>query len=169
MGLLDAIFNIDLPHRKVGRLAKDYCITLSISDRERHILDKFHLDKDKFIRERNALLVRLFNLWFLVAEKETANNPNATVHLAKVFFQDLIWEYRDSLQEPDKLKMKEVWSSVWQYQTPEESSERFYLAVSGTQIDLVGSDMQLEFKAFVDDYNRDVATFIKKHSPKLLK
>ena len=56
MGLFDLFVRgelIDPDHRVVGRMAKDYCIGVSVSPKEAEILDSLQIDKEQFIYARN--------------------------------------------------------------------------------------------------------------------
>jgi hypothetical protein len=89
-------------------MAKDSCTGHLVSEKEVYILNKLSLDIGSFIPERNALLIKIFNLYFLTLDnKQTVSNPE-TIKAAHGFFTARIANYYDSLPEAEKLKMEVV-------------------------------------------------------------
>lgn len=172
MGFFSSLLSIKtetlLPHRMVGRMAKDRCIGLSVSDKEICLLKKLQLDKEQFIYARNELLVKIFNLFFQVYIDKTADNPNATVKVAGAFFQEGVMEYWASVPETEKTKMRNLGVAISYGAELETSAERLYLTVSGRTFDSLSPDQQAELKEVVNSYVKDVADFFKNNLPKLL-
>ena len=134
MGLCDLFVRgelIDPDHRVVGRMAKDYCIGVSVSPKEAEILDSLQIDKEQFIYARNALLVKIFNLFFQVYSEKTKDNVNSTVNLAMTFFYKRVIEYWSSVPELEKKKMQDLSVAVNFSADLVASPERLYVTASG--------------------------------------
>jgi hypothetical protein len=169
MGFFSSLFNFESPNRIIAKRAMDYCIGRSVSEDEMNLLSKFQLDKERFISARNALLVMTFKVFFMSCEERAANIPGSTVYLVNGLFRSRICELYDSLPEPEKLKMREVYVAAGTYINPEDSAKTLYLAASGDQFDSLSPTLQVELDEFVKGYTRGVAAFVKKSFPELFK
>jgi hypothetical protein len=169
MGFFSSIFSLETPNRMIARRAKDICIERTVSEEEMHLLNKFQLDKERFISSRNALLVMTFKAFFMNCEERAAKIPGSTVYLVNGLFGSSIRELYESLPESGKLEMREVYLASSTYINPEHSAQTLYLSTSGKQFDSLSPDLQVEFDEFVKGYSRGVASFVKKSFPELFR
>lgn len=172
MGFFSSLFSINpetlLPHRMVGRKAKEYCIGQMISEKELSLLTQLQLNEERYIHARNELLVKIFSLFFQVYVEKTANTPNATVKVAGAFFQEGIEQYWASVPEAEKAKMQNLGIAINYVANLETSPATLYFNTTGKTIDTLSPEQQIELKEIVNFYVSDVADFFKKHLPKLL-
>ena len=172
MGFFSELFSIKpetiLTHRKVGRLAKEHCISQSLSDKELLLVYKLKINQESFIHARNALLIKIFNLFFNVYVEKTKSNPNSMVGVAGTFFKEGIFEYLGSAPDSEQEKMGDYFLAVNYAADLGSSPERLYNSATGQPYDNLSQEAQNEVKELVVDYTNEVADFFKKWVPKIL-
>lgn len=167
MGFINSLFEIH--HRAVGARAKAMCVDTSSNSEEFKIMNDFKLDSNAFIPARNALLIMLFNLFYLISIERTKNNSEATFDISQGFFQRQIIEYYESLTEPMKSNMQCVISAISAYIQLEETPIWLYEKASNNSFAELSAVEQQRFADFVLTYITKVSEFFEKEAPKLLK
>jgi hypothetical protein len=169
MGFFSSLLSIEIPHRMVATNIKDYCTGPSLSDKEVILIHKLHLDQKQYIPSRNAFLIMVFNLLFIIGEKETANNPKSTVNLAKGFFQNRVYEHWDSLPEPEKTNMNEICTASTTYIADlNKSAELFFETLTGGKLESIDTSLQNDFREMVAEEIRDAIAFFRKVTSRLV-
>ncbi|PKH00894.1 hypothetical protein [Paraglaciecola sp. MB-3u-78] len=151
MGFFSDLIDVT-PHRTIGQKAKEYCINSLMTDNETRLIDKYNIDKEKYIKVRNVCQISMFIAMFQLLESE---NPKARFGIANTHFQQLYWDYYHNSGE-------QTGYAMWDSQL-----EDFCFNVTGQNFSELSLFEQNEFREIVDNYQSGVIDFFKKHNRKL--
>jgi len=163
MGFFDSLLKIEIPHRKFGVDARDYCVVETLSVEELLLIKEFGIDASNFLSARIGLRVNMFNFFFAYYEKQ---HPDSAVGAAQGFFFNVVQEHYAGLPEPFKSKANEHYPGRI-YPSIADVVLKFCHDVSGKDIESTSEELKKELVNYGSICAESVSAFFKKNMRKL--